>query len=93
MVMTMSLIPFSDDTFRIVARNDISNDQLKYLNSQMRKDFHMEGIHKLGGVKYKSLINIEESEDPYILLDLLWKSKQLTFSHTSLWLGIMKIVF
>ena len=71
MVMTMSLIPFSDDTFRIVSRNDLSNDQLKYLISQMRKHFNMEGIQKLGRVKYKPPINVEESQDPYILLDLL----------------------
>ena len=45
----------------------------------MVKHFNMEGIKKLGGVKYKSTINVEETEDPYILLDLLWKSKQLTY--------------
>ena len=42
----------------------------------------MEGIKKLGGVKYKLPTNEEDSEDPYILLDLLWKSNQLTFSNT-----------
>ena len=44
MAMTMALTPFSDDTFRIVPRNDLSNDQLKGLSSQMMKHFNMEGI-------------------------------------------------
>ena len=56
--MTMALTPFADDTFRIVPRNDVSKDQLKDLSSQMVKHFNMEGIKKLGGVKYKPPINI-----------------------------------
>ena len=78
---TMASTPFSDDIIRIVPRNDVSNDQVKDLSSQMV------------GVKYKPPINVEESEDPYILLDLIRKSKQLTFSNTPLWPGTMKAVF
>ena len=50
MGMAMALTPFSNDTFRIVPRNDVSNDQQKKLISQMVKHFNMEGIKKLGGV-------------------------------------------
>ena len=53
----------------------------------------MEGIKKLDRIKYKLPTNVEDSEDPYILLDLLWKSKQLTFSNTPLWSGTTKEVF
>ena len=77
--MPIALTPFSDNTFRIVPRKDVLNDQLKGLNSQMVKHFDMEGIKKLGGVKYKPYISVEQREDPYILLDVHWKSEQLSF--------------
>ena len=83
--MTIPLTPFSNDTFCIVPRNDVLNDQLKDLSSQMKKPSIMEGIKKLGGVKYKLTISGKESEDPYILLDLLW-------SNTPLWSGSIKSV-
>ena len=51
----------------------------------MMKPFIMEGIKKLAGVKYKLTISGKESEDPYILLDLLW-------SNTPLWSGSIKSV-
>ena len=37
----------------------------------MVKHLNMEGIKELGGAKYKTPINVEESTDSYILLDLL----------------------
>ena len=90
MGVIMALTPFSDDIFRIVTCIDVSNDNLSF---QMVKRFNMQGIKKLDRVKYKLPINVEESEDPCILLDLLWKSKQLTASNTKLWSGTMKSVF
>ena len=39
------------------------------------KHFNMEGIKKLDEVQYKIPISVKESEDQYILLDLLLKSK------------------
>ena len=90
--MPIALTPFSDNTFRIVPRKDVLNDQLKGLNSQMVKHFDMEGIKKLGGVKYKPYINVEQREDPYILLDVHWKSEQLSFSNTLLWWGTMRAI-
>ena len=40
----------------------------------MVQHFNMEGIKKLGGVEYKLPINVKESKDQYMLLDLLRKS-------------------
>ena len=91
--MTMALTPFSDCTFRIVPRYDVSNDQLKDLSSQMVTHFNVEGFKELDGVKYKQPMNVEESKYPYILLDLLWKFKQLTSSNTPLWSATMIAVF
>ena len=85
--MTLAFNPFSDGIFRIVPPKGVSNDQLKDLNSQMVKDFNMEVTKKLGRVKYKLSTNVEESEAPCILLDLLWKSKRLTATNTPLWSG------
>ena len=59
----------------------------------MVKHFNMQGIKKLDRVKYKLPINVEESEEPCILLDLLWKSKQLTTPNTKIWSGTMKSDF
>ena len=91
--MTMASTPFSDCTFRIVPRYDVSNDQLKDLSSQMVTHFNKEEIKELDGVKYKQPMNVEESKYPYILLDLLWKFKQITSSNTPLWSATMIAVF
>ena len=53
----------------------------------MVKHLNMEGIKELGGAKYKTPINVEESKDSYILLDLLiflpmTSYQQATFSWT-----------
>ena len=53
----------------------------------------MEGIKKLDRIKYKLPSNVEDGKDLYILLDLLWKSNQLTFSNIPLWSRKTKAVF
>ena len=74
MGMTMALTPFSDDTFVSSIGIIKWSTVLKDLSSQMVQHFNMEGIKKLGGVEYKLPINVKESKDQYMLLDLLRKS-------------------
>ena len=49
--MIIALNPFFDDTFHSVPWNNISNDHVKDLSTQMVKHFDMEEIKKLGEVK------------------------------------------
>ena len=59
----------------------------------MVKHFTMEETKKLSGLTTNHRSMQQESEDLCILLDLLWKSKQVSFSNTPLCSGAMTTDF
>ena len=90
--MIVGLTPSAKQARLLVLQNTVNNTQIRELSSNLIFKFNSEGVKKLGGLIYLDYPT-PDCQDRFIMLDLIWKCKQLVPIEAPLWSGLMQAAF